>query len=126
MSVALVTGAAKRLGRAMALALAEQGRDVAVHYSSSEAEAESLCAELRDIRACGIAWDNEEHEPGIRCIAAPILSPQGRVLGALSITSGQRAEHDRLERHVPLILDTADKIAKAASDWRFPEQKRPG
>ncbi|MAN54984.1 MAG: IclR family transcriptional regulator [Paracoccus sp.] len=88
--------------------------------------AESLCAELRDIRACGIAWDNEEHEPGIRCIAAPILSPQGRVLGALSITSGQRAEHDRLERHVPLILDTADKIAKAASDWRFPEQKRPG
>jgi NAD(P)-dependent dehydrogenase (short-subunit alcohol dehydrogenase family) len=32
---ALVTGAAKRLGRAMALRLAERGHDVVVHYSGS-------------------------------------------------------------------------------------------
>jgi NAD(P)-dependent dehydrogenase (short-subunit alcohol dehydrogenase family) len=47
---ALVTGAAKRLGRAMALRLAERGHDVAVHFSGSEAEAE---ATARDIRALG-------------------------------------------------------------------------
>jgi NAD(P)-dependent dehydrogenase (short-subunit alcohol dehydrogenase family) len=34
---ALVTGGAKRLGRAMALALAGAGFDVAVHYGASEA-----------------------------------------------------------------------------------------
>ncbi|MBE3638057.1 SDR family oxidoreductase [Mangrovicoccus algicola] len=47
MGIALITGAGKRLGRAMALSLAEQGHDIAVHYASSATEAESLCAELR-------------------------------------------------------------------------------
>jgi NAD(P)-dependent dehydrogenase (short-subunit alcohol dehydrogenase family) len=45
-SVALVTGAAKRLGRAVALRLAEEGADVVVHYRSSAAEAQSAVAEI--------------------------------------------------------------------------------
>jgi NAD(P)-dependent dehydrogenase (short-subunit alcohol dehydrogenase family) len=43
---ALVTGAAHRLGRAMALSLAGRGYDVAVHYAGSKAEAEGLVAEI--------------------------------------------------------------------------------
>lgn len=44
---ALVTGGAKRLGRAMALYLAARGHDVAVHYESSRDEAEAVVAEIR-------------------------------------------------------------------------------
>jgi NAD(P)-dependent dehydrogenase (short-subunit alcohol dehydrogenase family) len=44
---ALVTGAGKRLGRAMALYLAGRGHDVAVHYASSSDEAEAVVAEIR-------------------------------------------------------------------------------
>jgi NAD(P)-dependent dehydrogenase (short-subunit alcohol dehydrogenase family) len=44
---ALVTGAGKRLGRAIALYLAGRGHDVAVHYSSSRDEAEAVAAEIR-------------------------------------------------------------------------------
>ena len=44
---ALVTGAGKRLGRAMALYLAGRGHDVAVHYASSADEAETVVAEIR-------------------------------------------------------------------------------
>ena len=44
---ALVTGAGKRLGRAMALYLAGRGYDVAVHYADSEADAEAVAAEIR-------------------------------------------------------------------------------
>jgi len=47
---ALVTGAAKRLGRAIALGLAADGWDIAVHCHSSLAEAE---ATAKDIRALG-------------------------------------------------------------------------
>lgn len=43
---ALVTGAARRLGRAMALHLARAGHDVAVHYAGSAGDAESLVAEI--------------------------------------------------------------------------------
>ncbi|MCA0273387.1 MAG: SDR family oxidoreductase [Proteobacteria bacterium] len=44
---ALVTGGARRLGRAMALYLAGRGYDVAIHYASSAEEAESTAAEAR-------------------------------------------------------------------------------
>ena len=44
---ALVTGAGKRLGRAMALTLAARGHDVAVHYATSATEAEETAAEIR-------------------------------------------------------------------------------
>ena len=45
--VALVTGGAKRLGRAIALALAEAGFSVAVHCRSSRAQAEAVAEEVR-------------------------------------------------------------------------------
>ena len=47
MSVALITGGARRLGRAMALYLAGRGHDVAIHYSGSGAEAQATAAEAR-------------------------------------------------------------------------------
>jgi NAD(P)-dependent dehydrogenase (short-subunit alcohol dehydrogenase family) len=47
MHAVLVTGAAKRLGRAIALDLARDGWDVAIHYNSSEADAKSAVEEIR-------------------------------------------------------------------------------
>ncbi len=44
---ALVTGGAKRLGRAMALALAEDGHDIALHYAGSTDAAEATADEIR-------------------------------------------------------------------------------
>jgi pteridine reductase len=44
--VALITGAGKRVGRAIALALAERGAAIAIHYRSSRAEAEEAAAHI--------------------------------------------------------------------------------
>ena len=43
--VILVTGAARRIGRSIALRLAEQGARVAIHYRRSKADAEQTAAE---------------------------------------------------------------------------------
>lgn len=45
--VALVTGAGKRIGKAIALALAERGWDIAVHYRHAKTEAESTAASIQ-------------------------------------------------------------------------------
>jgi pteridine reductase len=44
---ALVTGSAKRVGRSIALALAERGANVVVHYNTSAADADATVGELR-------------------------------------------------------------------------------
>ncbi len=46
----LITGAAKRIGAACARLLHSEGCNVFLHYRSSKAEAEALCAELNQIR----------------------------------------------------------------------------
>lgn len=53
--VALVTGAAKRTGREIALCLARGGADVAIHYRSSASEAASVVEEIRALGRRGLA-----------------------------------------------------------------------
>lgn len=82
----------------------------------------ALDDELADIRANGYGFDREEHEPGIICVAMPILSETGRVLGALSVTSTtSRTNLAGLEAYVPILQDTAAKIARDAQNWSFPD-----
>ena len=57
--VALVTGAGKRLGRAVALRLASEGADVAVHYGKSEAEAREVVGEIEKLGRKASAFSAE-------------------------------------------------------------------
>src|SRR5262245_50940196 len=54
--VALVTGAGKRLGRAVALRLAEEGMDVAVHYGNSAKEAAEVVGKIQEMGQKAVAF----------------------------------------------------------------------
>ena len=52
----MVTGAGKRLGRAVALRLGQEGADIAVHYNSSAKEAQATCGEIRALGRRAVAF----------------------------------------------------------------------
>jgi len=72
---------------------------------------ETLVEELDRIRERGYAIDDEERIPGIRCVAAPVIS-DGRVVGAVSISAPRsRMDGDRFEKEIPdEVLRTANII----------------
>lgn len=85
-------------------------------------DADSLRQKLAEIQKRGYAYDNEEHEPSIICVAMPILSQHGKVLGAISITSATtRTNLEDMTRFTPLMRQTADKIARDADNWTAPD-----
>jgi NAD(P)-dependent dehydrogenase (short-subunit alcohol dehydrogenase family) len=78
---ALVTGAAHRIGRAIALDLADQGFDLAIHYHRSGDAAEELAVHIRGLgrRAATVAADlgSEDEAAGLIDRAAAALGPVG-------------------------------------------------
>lgn len=62
--VALVTGAAKRIGRSLALTLAGAGANVAITYRDSESEAQKTVAELKAFGGDAIAVRCDVRDPG--------------------------------------------------------------
>lgn len=80
--VALVTGAGKRLGRAVALRLASEGADVAIHYGHSRAEADAVVAEIRAMGRRAAAISAELTEIGE---IAALVESVVKELGALDI-----------------------------------------
>lgn len=76
----LVTGAARRIGRAIALELARAGFDLALHYRRSADEAAALAAELRALggRAQTFAADLSD-EAACRALLPAVAARMGRV-----------------------------------------------
>ena len=77
--VVLITGAAKRLGRDIALALAAGGWRIAVHYRSSEQDAINTVAACADINCAAAIFDaNLEDEAAVRALLPRVISHFGQ------------------------------------------------
>ncbi|MEM0899003.1 MAG: IclR family transcriptional regulator [Pseudomonadota bacterium] len=71
----------------------------------------ALEAELDEIRQTGIAFDNQEHEAGIHCIAAPIFNSDRSLVAGISITAPVfRVAPSKLTQWSELIAASADAI----------------
>jgi NAD(P)-dependent dehydrogenase (short-subunit alcohol dehydrogenase family) len=91
---ALVTGAAKRLGRATALALAEAGADVAITFRESAREAREVVVDLsgRGVRAFALRCDVTD-ESSVRTM----MKDAGRELGRIDILVNNAANYETAE-----------------------------
>jgi len=67
---------------------------LAGHTRNSITELPKLERELSLVRARGYARDNEELEPGVRCIAASIRDDSGRVVAGLSLSAPSERMND--------------------------------
>lgn len=76
---ALVTGGAKRIGRALALDLAANGFDVAVHHHGGASEAADVCARISDLGGRSAALPADLTDPRA---CAGLVAEAGRALGA--------------------------------------------
>ncbi|MGB3878798.1 MAG: IclR family transcriptional regulator [Shinella zoogloeoides] len=71
----------------------------------------ALLAELSRIRESGIAFDREEHEPGIRCVAAPVVDSGRGLVAGVSVTGpAYRVGPEQLEAWAPSVRKAARAI----------------
>jgi NAD(P)-dependent dehydrogenase (short-subunit alcohol dehydrogenase family) len=91
---ALLTGAARRLGRASALALAESGADVAITFRKSAAEARETVVDLSalGVRAFALHCDVTE-ESSVR----EMMKEAGRQLGRIDILVNNAANYETVD-----------------------------
>ncbi|HUN63494.1 MAG TPA: SDR family oxidoreductase [Candidatus Sulfotelmatobacter sp.] len=78
--VALVTGAGKRLGRAVALRLAQEGADVAIHYGKSASEARDVVEQIDKLGRRAVAFPAELTDvPAIRQLVNQVVAQFGHL-----------------------------------------------
>lgn len=94
--VAFVTGGAQRLGRAIVLALAQAGFDVAIHYNTSRDAAQKTWAEVRALgrRAVLLQADLSDETQARR-----LLREATDQLGAVGVLVNNASQFDRDEWH---------------------------
>jgi DNA-binding IclR family transcriptional regulator len=78
----------------------------------------ALATHLAETRARGWALDEGEHQPGLRCVGAPICDVSGRVFAAISLSAPSRElPVSRVPAAVKLVRHAAAGIS-AALGWR--------
>jgi DNA-binding IclR family transcriptional regulator len=73
----------------------------------------ALRAELVSVRSQGFALDNEENEPGIRCVGAPVLDYSGKAIAAISISGPcERITFERAMQLGPMLWESTRRVSR--------------
>jgi len=127
--VALVTGAGRRVGRAIAIKFADRGASVAVHYRSSHAEADAVVAEIARKRGKARAFRADLENVGeIEKMVAGVLDAFGRldVLVNSASVFASTPLGQLTEREWDSILDTNLKAPFFLSKFAGAAMRRNG
>ena len=100
--LALVTGSARRIGRAIAIELARAGADIAVHYGRSQAQARDTAEQIRRLGRRAELFQADLRQPEQ---IASLLAAVGQAFGRLDVLVNSAAIYDR----TPLAELTAEQ-----------------
>jgi Transcriptional regulator len=82
------------------------------HTNYTITKKEELFRQIVEVRRNGWAIDDEEHELGVRCVAAPIFDYRGKVVAAVSLSASTNVfSRDRVDEFAKYVMDTAHEIS---------------
>ena len=82
---------------------------------------DQLLAELKQVKSQGFAEDNEEQEPGLRCIGTPVYDRFGDVIAGLSISFPTiRYDEKRKAYYVELLRKASQSISEQLGYHQYP------
>ena len=82
-------------------------------YTEKTLDSETLLQQVRRVASAGWAVDDEEHDKGIRCIAAPVYDYRGKVIAAVSIAGPAAAVAPQNDGETAeIVKETALNISK--------------
>jgi IclR family acetate operon transcriptional repressor len=83
---------------------------------------ETMWAALKVIRHRGYSFDDEEHAPGTRCVAATIYDEYAEPLGAISLAGpSSRLPDERIKQLGPIVAHTAEELTRRLGGrWPHP------
>ena len=120
---ALVTGAAKRLGRSIALGLARDGWDIVVHYRSSATDAQVTAQEIRQLGRQAITLDadlaDEQASRALLPRAIASIGPISCVVNSASLFDYDNASSfsvNKLDQHMHANLAAPVLLSQALHD----------
>ena len=91
------------------------------HTAKTLKDIKQLQKELNQVRSQHYAEDNEEQEPGLRCIAAPVYNRFGRVIAGVSISLPTiRFSDDKLPHLVTLLQQAGKNISEQLGYHHYP------
>lgn len=83
------------------------------HTPTTITDQEKLKKALAEVREKGYAIDDEELDPGVRCIAAPIRDYTRRIVGAISVSGPSMRINDQrvVDELIPLVLQASTDLS---------------
>lgn len=108
------------VGKAILAHLSEQeavdiidGKGLPKFTDRTITDKETMMNHLKEIRERGYSIDNEEHENGIKCAAAPILNFNGKVVAGVSVAGPiMRISDEKLYRIAAEVLKVSKEISR--------------
>lgn len=107
------------LGKIMLAALSAEQFDsylerteLAAQTPNTITSAERLRREIADVRRTGVAIDDGEFDPEVRCVALPVRDFTGEIIGALGVSGPVwRLSIDTLQKRARIVRAAADKLS---------------